>query len=175
MAVSPEKLPDVPVLEVAETRDVALHPPRLVRETGSPLEKGHDRPLDPERQLHPVMQMLRTPLPAVVSEDGFEGGAFSGWRRHDDILIFVPLPHKTETPVLSGFEPLITRVCCGGPIKKFQRFFGSETLQKCLEITIDLKPKGKRRWPYGFEILRKFRYPRNYPVPEEYRDPPETG
>ena len=58
--------------------------------------------------------------------------------------------------------------------QKFQRIFGSETLQKCLEITLDLKLKGKRRWPYGFEILRKFRYPWNYPVPAEYRDPPEV-
>src|SRR5258705_13497055 len=78
-------------------------------------------------------------------------------------------PQK-ERPVLDG---KIGDRSCGGLIKKFQRFFGSEPLQKHLEITLDLKPKGNRRWPYGFEVLKKFRSPWNSPVPPEYRDPPD--
>lgn len=70
--VSPIELPDIPILEVTKTRDIGLGPPRLVLKVRPPLEKGHDRSLNPKRQLHPVMQMLRTPLPAIVGEDGLE-------------------------------------------------------------------------------------------------------
>jgi len=33
------------------------------------------------------------------------------------------------------------------------------------EIMLNLAVSRKQRWPFGFEILREFRYPADYPYP----------
>jgi hypothetical protein len=43
-------------------------------------------------------------------------------------------------------------------IKTFQRF-------PCPEIMLNLAVSRKQRWPFGFEILREFSYPADYPYP----------
>jgi hypothetical protein len=42
-----------------------------------------------------------------------------------------------------------------------------KTFQKvpCPEIMLNLAVSRKQRWPFGFEILREFSYPADYPYP----------
>jgi len=64
------------------------------------------------------------------------------------------------SPLIRNHRPF----CCGGlhcptyPLRRLPR------------IELRFEPTGPLRWPFGYKILRKFRYPWNYPVPEDYRD-----
>ncbi len=72
----------------------------------------------------------------------------------------IPIPETQRTPALRGLEPLIARVHCGGG-KRLSHH------HPCTKILLKFEILGKNRWPYGYDILRQFKYPDYYPFPTE--------
>jgi hypothetical protein len=58
----------------------------------------------------------------------------------------------------------ITKIRCGGA----HQTDCSASIMPNLGLRFE--PAGPRQWPFGYQILRRFRYPDHYPVPAEYRE-----